>query len=51
MVRNIVGAMMAENRGAITLNDINNYFNNPETGKVHYKAPGSGLYLVEVLFI
>ncbi len=50
MVRNIVGALMNHNRGKISDNELLDWLNNPEKGKAHYKAPGSGLYLVEVYY-
>lgn len=50
MVRNIVGALLAHNRGQIDDETLNDWLNNPEKGKSHYKAVGSALYLVEVYY-
>lgn len=50
MVRNIVGSLLAHNRGQITNEELSDWINNPEKGKSHYKAVGSGLYLVEVYY-
>lgn len=50
MVRNIVGILLAHNRGAITDEEVNDLFINPQIGKSHYKARGSGLYLVDVFY-
>ncbi len=50
MVRNIVGTLLAHNRGQIDDEQLMDLFNNPEKGKAHYKAEGSGLYLVEVYY-
>lgn len=50
MVRNIVGVLLAHNRGKISDEDFIDLLNNPVKGKSHYKAPGSGLYLVEVYY-
>lgn len=50
MVRNIVGALLAHNKGQVTDEELNDWLNNPSKGKAHYKAPGSGLYLVEVYY-
>ncbi len=50
MVRNIVGALLAHNRGQISDDELNDWLDNPSKGKAHYKAEGSGLYLVEVYY-
>ncbi len=50
MVRNIVGALLAHNRGAISNSELNDLFKNPKIGKSHFKARGSGLYLVNVAY-
>ncbi len=50
MVRNIVGALLAHNRGQISDDELNDWLDNPAKGKAHYKAEGSGLYLVEVYY-
>ncbi len=50
MVRNIVGALLAHNRGQISDDELNDWLENPSQGKSHYKAKGSGLYLVEVYY-
>lgn len=50
MVRNIVGILLAHNRGEISKEEFIDLFNNPEKGKAHYKVNGSGLYLVEVYY-
>lgn len=50
MVRNIVGALLAHNRNQITDDELNDWLINPSKGKAHYKANGSGLYLVEVFY-
>ncbi len=50
MVRNIVGSLLAHNRGQIDDDTLNDWLNNPAKGKSHYKAEGSGLYLVEVYY-
>lgn len=50
MVRNIVGALLAHNRGQIDDDTLNDWLDNPSKGKAHYKAEGSGLYLVEVYY-
>ena len=50
MVRNIVGGLLSNNRGVISDEEFNDWLFLPEKGKVHYKAPGSGLYLVEVCY-
>ncbi len=50
MVRNIVGSLLAHNRGQISDEELNDWLDNPSKGKAHYKAEGSGLYLVEVYY-
>ncbi len=50
MVRNIVGALLAHNRGQISDKELRDWLDNPVKGKAHYKAEGSGLYLVEVYY-
>ncbi len=50
MVRNIVGVLMHHNRNKISDSELIDLIDNPEKGKAHYKAPGSGLYLVEVYY-
>ncbi len=50
MVRNIVGALLAHNRGQVTDEELTDWLDNPSKGKAHYKAVGSGLYLVEVYY-
>lgn len=50
MVRNIVGSLLANNSGIISDEEFLDYLTNPEKGKSHYKAVGSGLYLVEVKY-
>lgn len=50
MVRNIVGALLAHNRGQISDKELDDWISNPAKGKAHYKAAGSGLYLVEVFY-
>lgn len=50
MVRNIVGALFAHNRGKVSDEEFNDYFTNPTRGKAHYKAVGAGLYLVKVYY-
>lgn len=47
-VRNIVGALLAHNRGNYTDEELEDLFKNPKRGKAHYKVPGSGLYLYNV---
>lgn len=50
MIRNIVGLVFAHNRGKVSDKELDDLFNNPIKGKAHYKAVGSGLYLVEVYY-
>ncbi|BDU67498.1 MAG: tRNA pseudouridine synthase A [Candidatus Tyloplasma litorale] len=50
MVRNIIGTLLTYNRNKITNQEFDDLFKNPLKGKSHYKAPGSGLYLVEVYY-
>lgn len=50
MVRNIVGALLTNNRGKVSDEELQDWLDNPEKGKAHYKAVGSGLYLVEVYY-
>ena len=50
MVRNIVGTLLAHNRGAISTEEIIDFFENPKIGKSHYKARAGGLYLVNVIY-
>ncbi len=50
MVRNIVGSLLAHNRGQVSDEELMDWLENPEKGKAHYKAEGSGLYLVEVFY-
>ncbi len=50
MVRNIVGALLAHNRGQVSDEELNDWLENPSKGKAHYKAEGAGLYLVEVYY-
>ncbi len=50
MVRNIVGILLANNRGIVDDEKLMDLLENPEKGKAHYKAEGSGLYLVEVYY-
>ncbi len=50
MVRNIVGGLLAHNRGQVDDEKLMDWLENPEKGKAHYKAEGSGLYLVEVYY-
>ncbi|NQX83205.1 MAG: tRNA pseudouridine(38-40) synthase TruA [Mycoplasmataceae bacterium] len=50
MVRNIIGSLLAHNRGAISDEEFQDLINHPEKGKSHYKAYGAGLYLVEVYY-
>ena len=49
-VRNMVGSLMAMDRGKLTYEDIQDMFSNPQKGKNHYKAPGSGLYLYRIKY-
>ena len=48
MVRNIVGSLLAKNRGKYTESEFQELFTSPIKGKSHYKAPGSGLFLIDV---
>ena len=48
MVRNLVGALLAYDRGRYTFKEFKDLLDNPEKGKAHYKAPGSGLYLKKI---
>ncbi len=50
MVRNIVGALLAHNRGQIDDGTLKDWLNNPSKGRAHYKAEGGALYLVEVYY-
>lgn len=50
MVRNIVGSLLAHNRDQIDDETLRDWLDNPAKGKAHYKAEGSGLYLVEVYY-
>ncbi len=50
MVRNIVGALLAHNKGKVPDEELQDWLDAPEKGKAHYKAEGSGLYLVEVYY-
>ncbi len=50
MVRNIVGALLANNRGKLSDLELQDWLDNPIKGKAHYKARGSALYLVEVIY-
>ncbi len=48
MVRNIVGTLLAKNRGKYSEEQFDDLFDNPLKGKSHYKAPGCGLYLLSI---
>lgn len=48
MVRMIVGCFINYIEGKITINDIDNLFNNPKKGSSQLKVPGCGLYLYKV---
>ncbi len=50
MVRNIVGSLLAKNRGKYSKEEFEDLFKNPIKGKSHFKAPGSGLYLKKVYY-
>lgn len=49
-VRNIVGALLAYDRGKYSFEDFKDLLDNPKKGKVKYKAPGSGLYLKKIVY-
>lgn len=50
MVRNIVGVLLAHNRGKYSDEEFEDLFNDPKRGKSHYKASGGGLYLKKVIY-
>lgn len=47
-VRNIVGSLLAYERNSYSFDQFKDLINNPKKGKSHYKAPGSGLYLMKI---
>ncbi|NOQ50284.1 MAG: tRNA pseudouridine(38-40) synthase TruA [Mycoplasmataceae bacterium] len=48
MIRNLVGALLANNRDVLSDLEFDELLLNPKKGKAHYKAPGSGLYLIKI---
>ncbi len=48
MVRNIVGALLANNRGILSTEDLKLLLKHPKKGAAQYKAPGCGLYLIKI---
>jgi len=49
-VRMMVGTMIAYSEGKITLEEINNCFNEPKKGRAMFKAPACGLCLYKVTY-
>ncbi len=48
MVRNIVGVLLAHNRGILDTDDLKYLLEHPKKGGAQYKAPGCGLYLIKI---
>ena len=49
-VRLMVGSLLAHNRNKLTDEEFKDLIKNPKRGKSHYKAPGCGLYLKNVVY-